>query len=57
MARLRCAPKGVWVMRESTVSSRDIQQIELPIVRTGMHLETSSQIGFTMYIEGGEWSP
>ena len=38
-------------------SSRDDREIELLIVRIGIHLETNLRIGFTMYIEGGEWSP
>jgi hypothetical protein len=36
--------------------SRDVQQIELPIVWTGALLENSSRTGFTIYMEGGEWS-
>jgi hypothetical protein len=35
----------------------DVQQIELSIVLGGTYLETSSLIGLTMYIEGGESTP
>jgi hypothetical protein len=36
--------------------SGDVYRIELPIVLTGTDHQTSSRIGFTMYIEGGEWT-
>ena len=36
--------------------SGDVYRIELPIVLTGTDHRTSSRTGFTMYIEGGEWT-
>ena len=54
--RQRSSSAGRWRVAEVSIlhKNEDVWRIELSTVLTGMDLETTSRIGLTTYIKGGE---